>query len=444
MNTIIIRIPETSYYLDKNTNLQWCVTDNGKKEKQVEATGKIEDFTSYYQSLMSNNSGNHYTIVLALPSTMVLYKNLATNEKHRKYLSSTLPYLVEEYLSDNIEEMHIQYSTLNNVSGHISVCAIKNNLIKEIIELFNQSLIPLDSLIAEAQLYHTEQNSISLILDKSSLIIVNKDDQGIVATNETIINYFDNIKTVKDELNNTNLTTDDVNNVILKYTANACQKDINLITNAVQNKLPIDTIKLENTIIDYISKTYKKKLKNNSIVDLRQGTYACKRKIGKFIHRWKPIAIALCFFFVIDVLVSTGLGFSYLQKKNDLWKTNTEKYIEIFPKDQQAIRALQKKDYKFDVQKMLKNRMKGFDQGTTDNTFLFVWYRLSAAIEESKLQSILEKIDYSSNSKKIKLEFSGGDIQEINKLKSILDKYNLDVQEDTKDKTKSLLVGKKT
>ena len=431
MNTIIIRTPETSYYLDKNTNLQWCIIGNGKKEKQVETTGKIEDFTSYYKSLTSNGNSN-YTVVLALPSTMVLYKNIATNEKHRKYLSSTLPYLVEEYLADNIEEMHIQHSALNNISGHISVCAIKNNLIKDIIALFNQYLIPLDSLIAEAQLYNTEKNSISLFLDKSSLIIVNKDDQGIVASHETIINYFDNIK-----------TTEDVNNVILKYTTETCQKDISLITNAVQNKLSIDTIKLDCTILDYISETYKKKLKNNSIVDLRQGAYACKRKIGKLIHKWKPIAIALCCLFVIDILISTGLGFSYLQKKNDLWKINTEKYIAIFPKDQQAIRALQKKDYKFDVQKMLKNRMKGFDQGTTDNTFLFVWYRLSAAIEEAKLQSLLEKIDYSSNSKKIKLEFSGGDIQEVNKLKSILDKYNLDVQEYTKDKTKSLLVGKK-
>jgi thymidylate synthase len=120
-----------------------------------------------------------------------------------------------------------------------------------------------------------------------------------------------------------------------------------------------------------------------------------------------------------------------------------EKYIEIFPKDQQAIRALQKHDYKFDVQKMLKNRMKSFDQGDTDNTFLFIWYKLSTAIEESKLQSILEKISYASDSKKIKLEFSTSDIKEINKLKAIISKYDLDIKEYIKDKTKYLLVGKK-
>jgi type II secretory pathway component PulL len=146
---------------------------------------------------------------------------------------------------------------------------------------------------------------------------------------------------------------------------------------------------------------------------------------------------------VIDVLVSTGLAFAYSYKKSDLWKINMEKYIEIFPKDQQAIRALQKHDYKFDVQKMLKNRMKSFDQGDTDNTFLFIWYKLSTAIEESKLQSILEKISYASDSKKIKLEFSTSDIKEINKLKAIISKYDLDIKEYIKDKTKYLLVGKK-
>ena len=440
MNTIIIRIPEPNYDLTNNTNIQWHTTENNEPTKQVANVGSVEDFSHYYQSLLPNSNSNR-TVVLALPSTMVLYKNLQINQKHKKYLSSTLPYLLEEYLAENIEEMHIRYSQPNNASNYISVCAIRNHLIQKIIKLFNEYSIPLDSIIAEAQLFHTEKNSIGLFLDEYSSIIVNQEDQGITVNSDKIIHYLLAIQPEQTDLN-TKDTDNAITKINFRYTAAADKKDISLITDAI-SKLSVEITPLNGTIINYISNSYYKAITNNCIVDLRQGIYACKRKIGRLINRWKPIGIALSCCLIINILTSTGLGFAYSHQQKNLWKTSIQKYIELFPKDQQAIRALQKQDYKFNVQKMLKNRMRSFDQSTADDTFLAIWQTLSNLIEESKLQSILKKIYYSADTKKIKLEFSNNDAQEIDKLKAIISQHSLDVQEYIKDKTKYLLVGKK-
>ena len=103
-------------------------------------------------------------VVLLLPGTMTLHRELAINSGQKKHINTALPFMIEEDLAEDVDGLHFA-SQLKNDKEKIIVSGIAHDLLQGILAVLDEQELSAHHVLAEMQLVHTESGQLSIILD---------------------------------------------------------------------------------------------------------------------------------------------------------------------------------------------------------------------------------------------------------------------------------------
>lgn len=108
-------------------------------------------------------------VILLLPATEVLLIELTLPIASHRQLNKALPYALEDYLANDLEDYHWVWS--KQPGDKVAVAAIAHHKLASWLKRFNEAGIKLQGVYAETLFVPIHENSVSILLDRNRAIL---------------------------------------------------------------------------------------------------------------------------------------------------------------------------------------------------------------------------------------------------------------------------------
>ncbi len=363
-----------------------------------ELTGKI---TSSTLSEISEISADHPVIVL-LNSQCLHLNQLQLPTQNAQKLLKAVPFAIEEFIADDIDNFHFVAAKNKNDSA-TSVVGINKNTLENIINTFQAANINVEKIIPDALCLATDtkqwvclnyKNTSYLQIDTTTgmqiahellpYVVSNKLQDESQTPPEKILLFceqdntsaFDTLKT-EDALNNSD-DSDDSNNIEI-----------------------IDIVYNTHPLVVFCGN-----YKQAAALNLLQHEFKSKRKSSGYFQHWQ-LAASLAAIWLVLHLGLTSFQHSQLKDENIVTKARIEKiYKKAFPKSKKIVNP------RVQMEQKLK-QLKG-GTGNTSQGFMFLLAESFGTINQDKEKITLQSLTFRNNRMDIGLE--GSDLQAVENL----------------------------
>ena len=339
-----------------------------------ELTGKI---TAGTLDQLSEIAASFQAIVL-LNSQCLHINQLQLPTQNLQKMLKAVPYAVEEFIAEDIENFHFVISK-NKHNDTTSVVGIDKITLQNIIQVFQQANIVVDKIIPDV------------------LCLAANDKQWVC------LNYLDNSYLQTDTLNGTALSHD-----ILPYVLTNKLKDENrtipekiLFFSEQENSSAFDQLITgsfdEDNNIEIINIVYNTHplvvfcghYKQALALNLLQHEFKPKRKSSGYWHHWR-LAASIAAAWLVLHLGLTGFQYSQLKNENNITKAKIEKiYKKAFPKSRKIVNPRVQMKQKLDE---LKN-----NSGSSSNGLIFLLAESFGTLSHDKENITLQSLTFRNN-----------------------------------------------
>ena len=368
----------------------WC-NDAG------ELTGKI---TSGPLTELTAVAGDQNAIIL-LDSQCLHINQLQLPTKNSQKLLKAIPYAIEEFIADDIDNFHFVISK-NKHDDFTSVVGINRTTLKSIIQVFQAAHINVEKIIPDA---------LCLAADHKQWVCLNYKNSSYLQT----------------DTNNGMLTSHDILPYVLK---NKLQDETQekpekiLLFSEQENSGGFDQLKSEaifdDNSIETISIVYNThplvvfcgNYKQAAPLNLLQHEFKTKRKTSGNWHHWR-LAASLTVAWLVLHLGLSNFQYAQLKDNNDITKAQIEKiYKQSFPKSRKIINP------RVQMEQKLKE-LKG-SAGNSSQGFVFLLAESFGSLSHDKKNITLQSLTFRNNRMDIGLESSN--LQAVENLNKNLNK----------------------
>lgn len=320
---LLLSPPDTDVQL-----VSWCLastSDPAKKPDSDQArrgnrgTGTIDDFSRIYTENFSDRD-----IVAVISGQYLTYANVALTLKNQKQMLQALPFLVEEQVIGNIEDMHIAIP--EKLSGDaIRIAIIEKIILEKIKSIFTKYSISVNEMFGLPDLLIVRDNELHVLLSDDFAIVKGVADcfQCDQINLETMLELisFDNISTITISLNDQN-------------------KDSLLLARKVKSRFGSELLKIKSSVftedtIDYLISN--RTADTFNCLNIFQGDFMSVNNRNKRIHQFLPLAwvAILCLFLQISFNAISGFYFKRLSDNTN--KDAVALYLQLFPDDKTVV-----------------------------------------------------------------------------------------------------------
>jgi len=317
--------------------------------------------------------------------------------KNRNKQLQAIPFAMEDHLAEDIEDTHFALGKTTNSS--VPVIAIKRELLKETLDLFNQQNIHLESITADSVALPGNESQWCILLDEDSALIKTGPSQAHCCDRDNLSVILQALLSQADDAES-NLATPDAITYYYK-------EDDTDAENLLQN-FDIDIQK--QTYKNHALEIFVQHLKDVQAFNLLQGEFTPKRESVTWIKPWKSVAIAASIWMVLHLGYNSLIA-TQLEEKNTALTKQIEKEFKRAIPDARKMTGMKTR-----VERRLKSLQSG-GAGSNESGFLQILSKVSPALSKNDRTNIKAAV-YRNNY--IDMDLTAKSLDDIEKLKNKL------------------------
>ncbi len=131
---LLVRIPLFVADVDRDTQVQWSIfLNNGEPAGDVHVSPVYQLYSQWRENycaetIVENDPVLPDPVVLLLPATWTINRDVVINSGQKKHIRTALPFLIEEDVAGDIESLHLCHtlSQKGNVASLTAIAHEKN------------------------------------------------------------------------------------------------------------------------------------------------------------------------------------------------------------------------------------------------------------------------------------------------------------------------------
>ena len=341
---------------DSNCTWQWCRLDPTGHV----TTGQVDSHGM--PNLMASNPTwfeSHTSLGLALPSDEVLRITVDVPGRTVNSIKQALPFALEEYLTSDIEAVHIAHGRIR--PGHGVHCAIVDQeRLASWLQHFTQFDITLGWVVSQAQLLQGATSEVTVLLDSSLLeqVLVVAEDQDAAVERSMLATILNSL-----ELGTLRCVGGSLNDLELGQ------------LESTPEVLLVETPPLQH-ITERLDSVAKVSSPEQGGFNLLQGDFAVRKEDTNLTIRWRRTCIAACIWLCVAALGLLTQGYWYKHQADQRQAQNAASYKTLFPNDSPPVTTSQ-------LKRRLANKLRPNTSGDSSQSMVDLILRTSAVLSSS-------------------------------------------------------------
>ena len=378
------------YNIDNSHQATWALSNDAG-----ELTGKI---TTGSLDELSELAATHPAVVL-LNSQCLHINQLKLPTQNMQKMLKAIPYALEEFIADDIEDFHFVIAK-NKHDSSTSVVGINKNTLQNIIKIFQQANIVIEKIVPDALcLAGDAENRQWACLNFQENSYLQTDTLNGIAVSHDIMPYV-----ISSKLQDKNLV----------------KPDKILFFSEQDNSSAFDEIKIEDEGIEVINLVYNTHplvvfcghYRQTYPLNLLQHEFKTRRKSSDLWQHWR-LAASLAAVWLVLHLGLTGFQYSQLADENKITKARIEKiYKKAFPKSRKIVNPRAQMEQKL-------KELKG-NSGGGGNGLIYLLAESFGTLGQDKKDITLNSLAFRNNRMDIGLD--SANLQTIENLNQNLNK----------------------
>ncbi len=353
-------------------------------------------------------------VIVIIPANMVNAKVVHTPSKRAKQIYQSVPFMLEEQLAANVDDLHFAYGARDK-KGNIAVQCIDKDIMDNQLHFFQQNDIVPDWFVHELSLIDKATDTTEILLN-DGVAFVNDIQGDYWNCQRDLLPLMLNKKTQKkvteenkadDSLEEDEHTLDAMNAIRIFYTGELedfWKNDENVIANAIDKQ----------EILEIYARNF-----NTRKINLLQREYATQQESSLNLGRYKTHLLLGAMALVIHLSYQGSRWYSLTQKNEQLVEQGQQLYKKAFNKRRKP------SDLLIAVQKEMRKNNK--NNNNKQEGFLELLDKVAQHIHN--LEHIRPtNLVYDNKKYNLKIDLLGKDLQTLNTFKDTLNKNGLFVE----------------
>lgn len=407
-SSLFVYFPQIPDPLDETPSSQLtCLCLRTESGQTAESTSQpIGWQTCKLDELATDN--DEQDVYVFVPNLHILSTQVQAPKKQHKHLAQILPFLCEDKLACDLEDVHIAAGDIHHET--IAVRIIQKELLEELLlKLKVQGITP-QGLYSDAEplMATTRQSSdrdtVLLWMDDKNCLII-RHQQALSLQAEQAVQLVSSLKEMENEniqlYRSAKFDTPEINLVLEELRSQGCSVEETSL-NLTDGDTPEYSALLPRCTQQAIS------IAPQACSNLLTGPYAPPRKTNHNI-RWQPLALAASLLIGLNLvyLLTSGVYFNIRAEK--LQAGSEQLYRQYFPQDKRII----------NIRTQTKAHLTKGQQQTGDD-FLNLLGQLLPSWEQHKNTLRLKSMRYNSQRKEILLDIESKTISQLDSLQQAL------------------------
>ncbi len=369
-------------------------------------TVNLSDIESQHPQEDSANGKVSATVFI--PSQHVLCSNVDIPKKQQRHLDKILPFLCEEKIASDIDDVHIATGAIKAEKAPIRVIE------KETLESLLSYLERYD--IRALQVFCDSD----LALENENLLWLDSDIASLITNNQTVTTNALNVVTLIDSWYDTQVTdaleplnvvitsaelSTEVQLTIDQWRSQNAQIDIT--TNTSKGATPTESLWLLKERFKQ-GKLSDADLINPRCINLLSGPYQ-PQNLKSQNGRWRTVVQAACILLALNFIYLLGSGLYWQRQADQVQAKNEALYREYFPQDRRIV----------NIKTQTLNHLHQ-QSATSDNGVLRLLSDLLPSWQEHKRHITLKSLRYQQQRNELLLEIDAKSIGRLDQLRQSL------------------------
>ena len=191
--TIPEKNPEHDYY---DVSLEWVIKN---AENELIGQGNADHRALMDLTGLNGNWDKDFEISVILSNNWAIATSLMVPGKNTSQIERALPFAVEEFVSSEVEELHIARGAIK--SGHLLTCHLIDSVVmRRVLDLLNESNISPTRLILESELV-PHQNHTASVFNQGETSLVKTDHHAIKVHRNNLTKAINSLKNDFEDIN---------------------------------------------------------------------------------------------------------------------------------------------------------------------------------------------------------------------------------------------------
>ena len=191
--TIPEKNPEHDYY---DVSLEWVIKN---AENELIGQGNADHRALMDLTGLNGNWDKDFEISVILSNNWAIATSLMVPGKNTSQIERALPFAVEEFVSSEVEELHIARGAIK--SGHLLTCHLIDSVVmRRVLDLLNESNISPTRLILESELV-PHQNYTASVFNQGETSLVKTDHHAIKVHRNNLTKAINSLKNDFEDIN---------------------------------------------------------------------------------------------------------------------------------------------------------------------------------------------------------------------------------------------------
>ena len=409
---------------EEGNQVEWCWLDGTGTINGRVMAGTFSQLAEWFEGESPQHRELPVTLIVSGLLSSCARKGLL--EGQRRHWQQALPYLFEEQLATDIDDLHIV--AVADTSGEsISAGWIANQHMTQLLDHFGGIGVELQHVLPESQFYEGTSGLISVWLEGQSSYIAAPENYGqLVDTSSLELLVPSLLSEDEPDKNELTVALDDdgeeetpdlattAAGIFIFYVPQSADlaEKLAAIGGVSAEQRALDDGSLLCEILPILSE----RQKSRQLIDFRTGVFKSTSKSGKLWRQWRPVAIIALVWLVTEVTINVVSGFYYQHEAEKLMAENLATYRELRPNDKRTV----------DVQHGLTLFLKNATPANTSPVFLQALQKISAASKSSS-NTVVWGIDFNEASHRLVLDMRAESFEALNRYAETLKAKGLTV-----------------
>lgn len=359
-------------------------------------------------------------IVVLLSGDRVLSLDVEVEQQHATHYKKIVPYLVEEEIADDLDEVHIAYSPAAGEGSNQLAVVSHNELVDWLDEFYEFGLEP-EAMLAEAYCLPDTGTPLRVLVDEEHCLIQYRDYCG-VAVGRTELDmvlslYSEKQNSKEPSMRSKELEFGEEFGQSLVEQSLAEQRDVTLMVSRVEESavesldqleaelkgFPIESRLFSESAFAMLACTAVRAISRDSALNILQGGYRTQRK-ERYPLPWRKLAMAATLIASVHLGVYIGSGLWFQSESERYRQAVFSEYRGLFPNAKTVV----------DPRRQFQVKLNARSEGDSSKKFLHL---LSAAVDPMPDDAVrLRSLRYSAGKSELVLNVETDSLSDIETL----------------------------
>lgn len=393
-------IPQLFIWLTENTShtYEWGVSKQGVFTSMPASA--LSDISQHIQA----DPNEVFDVVVLLPGDAIFSTVITVPEQQAKYLQQSLPFLVEESLTEDIADLYLLLGPKVERNQYVVMGITRAKFEQWLADLKVAHIAP-RVMIAD----HTccPANTVIITAEKGLLRLSEHQSQTI------------DVHNVGDFLTHFIASNHCVSLQWMIDSKIQLQAEpwIQLVEEGLVAKNVIVTKQHIDSPLQVLAQQFSQAPAYYQAINFLQGKYALKTTQKTPLHRWRQVGLLVGALLVLNLALNMAQGIYLGIKTAQVEKQSKQFYKALFPSDTVTD----------NVRAQMMGKLKLADSSNAKGAFLDTYSQIVTVIQKNQLQSVIDiaQVSFDDDKGEVHVELLAKNIEQITQLKDLLVKESL-------------------